>query len=477
MSEQKQQLVDYSNYDGAYQEGEVLDADGQAIDLDELRQQQEPPKVPLSIKLLIVLVCSGLGAFGYMTLSKEAKKQPPPPPPRVDRSKTMIDALEHMNHSRTKTFHRAARCWELLARNEAKQAKGNDKLTDALLRKHCPALQGKTLSFEPRCEEGCQKVQLFRCEKGACEAVKDTKYIDFLYGWMQRVADSHHLVQAYVRLHQQIETQLKSKEKRWAEQIKAGAPKSPVPNDIATLQASFKKYETILERIVQGKFASATLWTTPYFGQSLDPILGQIATRLQAMQSGTADTSNKNSDDDEEQPKKRRKRRKKSRAASSKTKDRVIVGGSLVGYGRWPVDAAQLPSFRAIQQFRYEAIDETPFQLLSRADDLNFIDYTPAALNFWTHNLFQLSLHSCAQKVKGNTGVIANITMTIEVNSGRPFAESIQVNLDNQSDANACLKSLVSSRTVAYRGMPEDWKKATIQFKVHLFPQSPDSNP
>lgn len=475
MSEEKQQqYVDYSNYNGAYQEGEVLDADGQAIDLDELRQQQDPPRVPISIKLLILLVCSGLGAFAYMTLSKEAKKLPPPPPPRVDVSPIMKDALEQMNNSRTKTFHLAARCWELLARNEAKQTKNHDKLTDALLRKHCPAHKGDTLSFEPRCEDSCQRVALFRCEKGACQEVKNTKYIDFLYGWMQRVADGHHLLQAYVRLSQQISTTLQPLEKKWEEQQKAGASKDNPPADLVAGRASIKKYETILERILKAKFASTALWTTPYFGQPVDQILEQIATRLQTMQSGKS--ANTASDDDDAKNRRRRKKRvKRVRKAAQDTQ--MISGGSLIGYGRWPTDAMSLSSFRSIQQFRYEALDDTPFQLLNRADDLNYVHYTPAALNFWTHNLFQLSLHSCAQKVTGDKGVIAKIEMTIEVNSGRPFAESIKVTLEQQEQASACIKSLLARRTVAYRGMPENWKKAAIQFDVHLFPQSPDSNP
>ncbi len=459
MSDDKQ-MIDYSNYDGDYQEGELLGEDGQAIDLDELKQQQEPPKVPIVIKLIIVLICGGLGAFAYMTLSKEGKKTPPPPPPRVERSEILQNALKHMNDSRVKTYQSLARCWELLGRGEAKKV----KVTTALLRKNCPAQKGSTLSFEPRCKgDGCDKVALFRCKKGACKAVEDAKYLDFVYFLLQRVADGHHLLQAYVRLYQRAFAKRKSQERRWSRQKAAsGGKQAKPPETLVKLRADVKRYESLMNRILHGKFASSKLWTTPYFGLPADTYLAQVFKRSQG---DNADDGDDDDDDDD-------------RGSRRRGKTPILKGGKLIGYGSWPLKATTLPAYRSIDRFRFEAYDETPFLMLARADHFNIIDYTPAALNFWTHMFLQQALHRCARKVTGSNQVKIDVEMVIDVQSGQAYPNTIKLKMDKPQPAvQTCIRSAVRGKRLAYRGLKEDWKRVLIQYSIHLFPKSPDSNP
>ena len=88
MSDDKN-MIDFSNYDGDYQAGELLNEDGETVDLDELKSAEEPQKTPMLVRLVILLVLSMVVAITYYVVENT------PPPTHVAKRKKprKVDAV------------------------------------------------------------------------------------------------------------------------------------------------------------------------------------------------------------------------------------------------------------------------------------------------------------------------------------------------------------------------------------------------
>jgi len=145
-------------------------------------------------------------------------------------------------------------------------------------------------------------------------------------------------------------------------------------------------------------------------------------------------------------------------------------GGKLVGWGAWPIKATIDPSYRPISRFRFEAYDGgLPFIIIARADSLNYINYTPAALYFWTSTSIQSDLHRCSREIEGASQIKGSAEMIVEALRGRVFSDSIKIIFTKpQPNVEKCLRRVFANRLLL-RGIPEKLKRIKLKYKLHFF--------
>jgi hypothetical protein len=466
MNKENKKLIDYSNYDGDYQQGELLGEDGQPIDLDELSKQQVPPKIPIVVKLGIVLILGLLGAgAAYFMFVKESKSPTPPPKTVIKRDQVLDDALKHLRDTRDRDFRNLVRCWELLARGDAKKI----KLTQELVQKYCTVHKtDQNTHLEPRCEEDCAQIALYNCKDQECQAIANTKYIDLIYMMMQRMADGYNLLQAYIRIYQQVDEQYIQAHRRWKQQNIKQKDALPPP-ELQRLHTQVKNYGQSLKALWTGEGYDKTRVETSYLAIPFEVMVAQSLSRVSELRS---------SDPKLQLAKPTKKPRKGSKIKREKTvvaktsKPEYLWGGTVVGWGSWPIKAYGLATFGPISHFRFETFDEIPFLPRDRADFLDFIDYNTISVNFWTQFSIQSALHTCASQLD-IPHVQADVEMIAEALRGRIYSDTIQFKLNPvHPQIQKCVQNTLEKNLI-YPGIPKEWEQITVKLRIMLFAQQP----
>ena len=431
MSEkQSEQLVDYSSYDGSYQEGELLGEDGQAIDLDELKQAEKPPQTPLLIRLLFIIFTIGLGGLTYAVFMRQPPPPPPPPPPT--KADTFYDSvLSRLEDARTKDFRPVRDCWAAIARAQA----GTQKLNPASLQKACPPFQAETVSYQGACaDDTCKEIKLQRCKDKQCTDIPDAAFLDFLYATMQRYAEGYNYFYAHQKIYGIFREKLNDK-KREAKRSKQ--EESPELKEMLEKEKTFAKG---LRRFLQGEGFDPASLTTPYFSLKRDDIFTQVLQQIQ----NNSKTLQEEPKEETAPPPRRRGRRAAKKAKAAPKKKAPLSGGILYMRRSWPTETEKILGYKTLTKY---------FRLEDRADAIGQLRYTPTALRFWTHDALQHSLHLCAARHANDQDKTLTLNLILLNKTGFPKPEEKTLAPATNQALHRCILEAVQQKLV-YRALP-----------------------
>ncbi len=422
-SNKPNELIDFSTYDGSYQEGELLGEDGQAIDLDELKKAEQPPRTPLLIQGAFVIFFVALGGLMYWAFQKTPPSEKPKPPPVVDKFYDVV--LSRLVDSRSE-FQAVRDCWSVVARAKA----GRQKLDAASLQKACPPFKGAKFAYQGACKEDtCTDTKLQKCEGTACQDIEGVSYADFLYALMQRYAEGYNLFYAYQKLYDPLNEKIKD--------LQSSAPEGKQePAALTELKNQDKAKRKELQAFLDGTGFDKSSLTTPYFSLPPDILYTQILSQIKD-NSPTAETP-KDDDDEDSKPKRR--------TAKPKASDSSTFGGTLYLLRNWPKQISQNAGYKTLTQY---------FRLEDYADSIGNLVYSSTAYRFWTHDAVERELQQCTATSAKASDKEFTVRLTLLHKTGYPKPEtSIQIEPAPTPELNSCYQETLRKRLV-YRGLPQ----------------------
>lgn len=447
-SNKPNELVDYSTYEGSYQEGELLGEDGQAIDLDELKQAEQPPRTPILIQGAFVVFFVALGGLMYFAFQKTPPQPKPKPAPRVD--KFYDNVLSRLVDTRQKEFRPTRDCWSTVSRAQA----GRKKLDNAALLKECPPFKGEKIAYQGACkDEACKEIKLQKCEGTNCQDIEGVSYSDFLYALMQRYAEGYNIFYAHQKLYDPLHEKLKE-----LQNSMDNAKGKEEPPALKDLKDKSQKKRKELRGFLDGSGFDKSSLTTPYFSLPADILYAQII--AQVKENGAGAEVKK-----EEEPKPRKRRRRRRRAAKPKAAAAPQMGGTLYLRRNFPTKVADVSGYKTLTQY---------FRLEDHADSIGVLNYTPTAFRFWLHDSMQYDLNLCAARYAKATDQNFTVSMTILNKTGYPKAEDpVKIEPAASAEMMSCLQETIRKRLV-FRALPQkdasgkETTETALQFKLRV---------
>tara|TARA_B100000609_G_C17222857_1_gene441868 strand:+ start:19087 stop:20439 length:1353 start_codon:yes stop_codon:yes gene_type:complete len=444
MSDDKN-MIDFSNYDGDYQAGELLNEDGETVDLDELKSAEEPQKTPMLVRLVILLVLSMVVAITYYVVENT------PPPTHVAKRKKprKVDAvfektLKRLDQTRNKEFKPLFQCWGDLAGLIARKGKlSQEKLTD-----YCPPIKAGDFSAQAKCQDGCKKIILATCKGDKCTDVPEVAYFDFVYLHLLRYARGYNELFAHQRLYDKALEKLKDLKR----EQRANNKKAPETPKMKALKEKMKTQRTHMDALLTGKGVSRDAHDMPYFSVDGQKVIEQtVAHAKSLLKAPKAEEAPKK--------KKRRRRRRRRRRKKKKAQAKTYWGGVIKASGKWPVAASSISAYRPIGRY---------YRLEDKADRIGQVPYSNAAIHFWLYNFISPEISKCAQK--SDSKLTLKVKGSISTESGNPIPGTFNFTGTEDTKVKSCVEKYL--KRLAFRGFPtsEEDKQANITFDIKLTP-------
>lgn len=442
----EEKMVDYSSYDGAYQEGELLGEDGQTVDLDELKND-DPSRTPLVAKLLFGVVFVGLGALMYWVFMRTQPPPPPPePPPLVKLDGFYDQLLSVLEESKEKDFRPVMNCWYEIATAASKQS----KVPADKIKASCPALVAEKQRYEVVCEDpDCTKTSLKICEGEKCTARPEVSYLDFLYLLMARIAQGYDTLRAYQRLHGSIVDRLRDvkKQERDLQQQNKKIP-DDLKSKITAIEAEVSRSREQFKKVMSGEGVDMKDLTRVYvsipkaalYSQTLDVVAALVP---------------KKSEESEEAPKKKRGRKKETKEEAKAP----MFGGTLIAYASWPVEALNDGGYKPLTRF---------FRMEDKADRVGLLQFTPASVYFWTYDVLLPETHACASRFAKGKSLSFKVSAVVFAESSEIKKESLALTPEPEVPLKECLARRLNR--ILYRGLPRDGGEIPLSFQIELKP-------